>query len=129
MSELVNPYAEWLYMMLGVGAALPPDELADLQEWEKTHIQGDVGTSDWPGWAKYIGPKPQLSSPPPEPKAVIPQHLRWEVFERDNFTCQHCGSRRYLSVDHIVPESKGGLLEPANLQTLCRRCNSKKGAR
>lgn len=62
-------------------------------------------------------------------KAVIPESLRWEVFERDNFTCAKCGSRRNLTADHIIPESNGGETSASNLQTLCRSCNSKKGAR
>ncbi len=62
-------------------------------------------------------------------KAKISTNVRWEVWERDNFRCQHCGVRRYLSVDHIVPESCGGGRELSNLQTLCRSCNSRKGAR
>jgi len=61
-------------------------------------------------------------------KIPIPDALRWEIWERDDFTCQHCGARSYLSIDHIVPESKGESLDPANLQTLCRSCNSRKGA-
>lgn len=60
-------------------------------------------------------------------KVPIPDDLRWESWERDNFTCRHCGARRFLSVDHIVPESRGGTLDPSNLQTLCRSCNSRKG--
>lgn len=60
-------------------------------------------------------------------KAPIPDALRWEIWGRDNFTCQHCRARSYLSIDHIIPESKGGGLDPANLQTLCRSCNSRKG--
>lgn len=63
------------------------------------------------------------------PKVVIPECLRWEIFERDNFTCQRCGARRWLRVDHIYPESLGGTLDPSNLQTLCRSCNSRKGNR
>lgn len=62
-------------------------------------------------------------------KTPIPTYLRWQVFERDNFTCQHCGARRYLEVDHIIPESKGGPTTLANFQTLCGDCNRKKGAR
>lgn len=62
------------------------------------------------------------------PKTPIPAALRWLVWERDNFTCQHCGSRKHLSVDHVIPESKGGMMVIANLQTLCTPCNSKKGA-
>jgi hypothetical protein len=62
-------------------------------------------------------------------KSPVPDHIRWTVWERDDFRCQHCGSRRALSVDHIHPESKGGTLELSNLQTLCRPCNSRKGYR
>lgn len=62
-------------------------------------------------------------------KAPIPEALRWAVWERDNFTCQHCGTRRNLSVDHVVPESKGGPTTLDNCRTLCSTCNSRKGAR
>jgi len=75
----------------------------------------------------------QLLSPPepeePYKKETIPLWLRWDIWQRDNFTCQICGSRKYLTIDHIVPESKGGETETSNLQTLCKRCNSRKGNR
>lgn len=60
-------------------------------------------------------------------KSHIPENLRWAVWERDNFTCQQCGIRRYLTIDHILPKSKGGPCVFDNLQTLCRNCNSLKG--
>lgn len=118
-------------MMRGVYAAMPERERRRLHEWERTHLDGrTVGTSDWPGWERYIGlypvPPPR---PAPTPKTPIPEELRWAVWERDNFICQMCGGRQQLSVDHIVPESKGGTLDLDNLQTLCRRCNSRKGTR
>lgn len=62
-------------------------------------------------------------------KVNIPSDVRWSVWERDNFTCKHCGSRKNLSIDHIVPESKGGETTIENCQTLCKSCNSKKGNR
>ena len=62
-------------------------------------------------------------------KQSIPIDLRWQVWERDNFSCQHCGSRKYLTIDHIRPEILGGTLELENLQTLCATCNSRKGSR
>jgi 5-methylcytosine-specific restriction endonuclease McrA len=37
--------------------------------------------------------------------------------------CARCGSRQDLTVDHIVPLSRGGLSELSNMQTLCRSCN------
>jgi 5-methylcytosine-specific restriction endonuclease McrA len=64
-----------------------------------------------------------------ECKVPIPEELRWEIFERDNFTCQRCGVHRMLRADHVIPESKGGLTIMKNLQTLCNICNSKKGAK
>ena len=60
-------------------------------------------------------------------KREIPEKLRWRVFQRDGFRCNHCGSQSMLRVDHIVAESKGGRLEMNNLQTLCDPCNTKKG--
>lgn len=60
--------------------------------------------------------------------AGISEAVRWDVWERDNFTCQECRSRRYLVVDHIVPRVLGGSDDPSNLQTLCRKCNAAKDA-
>jgi 5-methylcytosine-specific restriction endonuclease McrA len=62
-------------------------------------------------------------------KTPIPADIRWAVWERDNYTCQHCGSRRNLTVDHVYPEVKGGEMTMDNAQTLCKPCNSRKGAR
>jgi hypothetical protein len=71
----------------------------------------------------------QVAASEPSKKIAIPDDVRWEVWERDNFTCQICGARRFLAIDHINPESKGGSLDTANLQTLCKSCNSRKGDR
>lgn len=61
-------------------------------------------------------------------KRDIPLALRWQIWERDDFRCQRCGSRQFLTIDHKHPESRGGSLDPVNLQTLCKPCNSRKGA-
>lgn len=55
--------------------------------------------------------------------------LKKQVFERDRYRCLTCGGYKDLSIDHIYPISKGGATELANLQTLCRSCNSNKGTR
>ena len=42
--------------------------------------------------------------------------------------CALCGSRRDLTIDHIIPLSKGGADRNRNKQCLCATCNRKKGA-
>jgi 5-methylcytosine-specific restriction endonuclease McrA len=54
---------------------------------------------------------------------------RRAVFARDRHRCQYCGSPRHLTVDHVVPRSKGGPDTWDNLVTSCAPCNRKKGDR
>ena len=54
------------------------------------------------------------------------QALRDEVYERDNYTCRYCGSKENLTLDHVIPQSKGGEDSIDNLVTACKSCNSRK---
>lgn len=49
------------------------------------------------------------------------------IYKRDNNTCQYCGSTRKLTIDHVVPKSKGGSDDWTNLVVACSSCNTKKG--
>lgn len=53
---------------------------------------------------------------------------RENVYKRDNYTCVYCGSnvRKFLTLDHVVPRSKGGQDSWENLVTACKRCNNEK---
>lgn len=62
-------------------------------------------------------------------KQPIPDDLRWRIWERDDYTCRYCGRRNFLSIDHVIPESRGGSMEEKNLVTACRACNSIKNDR
>lgn len=61
-------------------------------------------------------------------KAISPS-VQLKVYRADGFKCVHCGTSADLSVDHIYPVSRGGTNAAENLQTLCRPCNSRKGAK
>jgi 5-methylcytosine-specific restriction endonuclease McrA len=55
---------------------------------------------------------------------------RRNVFLRDNYTCAYCLKQlnsEELSVDHILPKSRGGKETWSNLITACKNCNCKKG--
>jgi hypothetical protein len=59
----------------------------------------------------------------------IAAEVRSFVYERDGHRCVECLTTDDLTLDHIWPWSRGGSDEPENLRTLCRPCNSRKGAR
>ena len=62
-------------------------------------------------------------------KKVLSPSKREQVFARDGYRCKRCGTGEALTVDHVYPEVRGGSSELDNLQTLCRPCNSIKGAK
>ena len=52
---------------------------------------------------------------------------RRAVFARDDWTCQYCGARTNLTVDHVIPRSKGGPSSWENIVASCAPCNRRKG--
>ena len=57
---------------------------------------------------------------------------RFNVFARDNNTCQYCGkrfARHELNIDHVIPRSQNGLSTWENVVCSCFHCNRVKGGR
>ena len=54
---------------------------------------------------------------------------RRAVFARDGWECQYCGARTSLTVDHVIPRSKGGGSSWENIVASCAPCNRRKGDR
>lgn len=55
---------------------------------------------------------------------------RKAVLARDSWTCQYCGSRKPgLTVDHVIPRSRGGKSVWENIVASCASCNRRKGNR
>jgi 5-methylcytosine-specific restriction endonuclease McrA len=58
------------------------------------------------------------------------KRCRREIFIRDNYTCQYCGQRTHeLTIDHVIPRSRGGGQSWENLVSACRACNHRKGGK
>jgi hypothetical protein len=49
------------------------------------------------------------------------------IYKRDNHTCQYCGSKKSLTIDHVIPRSRGGQDTWENMVVACSSCNTKKG--
>ena len=58
-----------------------------------------------------------------------PNFTRFNVFLRDKFSCQYCGSGDELTFDHLLPRSRGGKTNWDNVVTACSSCNVQKGGR
>ena len=72
---------------------------------------------------KYFGKMEKIRS------CYLPKKLKKEILLKYKFTCQDCGTKDNLTIDHIKPVSKGGLNEASNLTVLCKSCNSRKGVK
>lgn len=71
----------------------------------------------------------RLTQGNPERHWKVPPVTRREIFRRDGHTCQYCGSTKHLTLDHVIPRSKGGTHTWDNVVTACEKCNSGKGDR
>lgn len=63
-------------------------------------------------------------------RGKVSNKMRFSIYKRDGYMCCICGRTErsdFLEIDHIKPIAKGGKSTYDNLQTLCRRCNKRKG--
>lgn len=61
-----------------------------------------------------------------------PTFSRYNVYLRDNFTCQYCGNEfetRLLTFDHVIPRFAGGKSTWENVVAACSPCNHRKGSK
>lgn len=54
---------------------------------------------------------------------------RFNLFLRDEFRCQYCGSKGDLTFDHVVPRASGGVTSWQNVVAACSPCNLRKGSK
>lgn len=121
MSTAYFPKYVFQYISSGGNAATTCDIVMDIDNLNK--------------FVLFLSEKIKFNKSVAGQRALMTSKLRQHIKERDNFTCKQCGASVHvepnllLEIDHIVPVSKGGLTAEDNLQTLCWRCNRKKGAK
>ncbi|QHQ35090.1 HNH endonuclease [Algicella marina] len=54
---------------------------------------------------------------------------RFNLFLRDEFTCQYCGSKGDMTFDHVMPRARGGKTSWENVVAACGPCNLRKGSK
>ncbi|NDJ35214.1 MAG: HNH endonuclease [Chloroflexi bacterium] len=62
----------------------------------------------------------------PRPRVKLTKR---EIFRRDAYSCQYCGKKSDLTIDHVQPRHRGGGHSWENLVTACASCNRRKGGR
>ena len=114
----------WVYLYVLFNDEYTPEDIARHYDMSlalvKKHLR-DLAKSGYIEWREEFYKYTRAD--------CVPEFLRWTVWNRDNFQCRKCDSSMCLTIDHIVPQSKGGTTRLENLQTLCRSCNSTKGSR
>ncbi len=92
--------------------------------------------SDAPGWqvrspsiAIEVPEQIRLTVTSAERVWKVPPVNRRELLRRDHHTCQYCGNTKQLTIDHVLPLSKGGKHTWDNVVIACERCNQRKGDR
>jgi 5-methylcytosine-specific restriction endonuclease McrA len=62
---------------------------------------------------------------------TAPRFRKWVLFNRDDWQCQYCGvdlDPKTITIDHVVPRSRGGGTSWKNCVSSCKKCNWKKGS-
>jgi hypothetical protein len=62
----------------------------------------------------------------PFSKIISQKPSRAMIYKRDGYKCMYCGSTKKLTIDHVIPRSKGGTDDWNNLTCACSHCNTKK---
>jgi hypothetical protein len=90
-------------------------------------LDHDGRIHDWDEYA-HFGQR-RGKSPLRRAWEAMAKRMRPVVFARDGYQCVRCGATQPLEADHKLALERGGSNDLTNLQTLCRPCNRKKGAK
>ncbi len=116
-----------------VAKILAPDtfEIHDFESWSQLMVANDEPSVHTVSLRIKVPEIIVLSSYDSIPRKEVP-FTRRNLYKRDHLTCQYCGRRmttEALSIDHVVPRSRGGKTTWQNCVLACIQCNVRKGNR
>jgi 5-methylcytosine-specific restriction endonuclease McrA len=88
------------------------------------HYQREVHSANWAMQLPSVIALRQYVRP-----SQHPAFTRFNLFLRDRFACQYCGTGQELTFDHVIPRAQGGRTTWENVATACAPCNLRKGGR
>ena len=123
-----------LVLLYGEHAKVVTDDFAthDFDSWrDLSRFLDDVKTISTPGFNLAVPEVIMLTRfhrfPPRQVK-----FSRRNIYQRDNHTCQYCGMtppKDEITIDHVIPRSRGGKTTWENIVLACVKCNTKKGSK
>lgn len=122
------------FALLATGHArvVTPDwQTFGFDEWIVAGLRGATETVQTPRLTIAV-PRVVLLANTDRPPKLDVRFSRRNVYLRDEHRCQYCGERsgaHDLSLDHVLPQSRGGTTSWENVVAACRPCNLRKGNR
>jgi 5-methylcytosine-specific restriction endonuclease McrA len=120
-----------VYQDIAAVVAADTLQVHDFEHWVSLP---EPGVTRWIRGAGYVIPAPEVIQLRIYDR--VPAHeapfTRKNLYHRDRFTCQYCGRRGNadrMSIDHVLPKSKGGRTSWENCVLACVRCNARKADR
>jgi len=103
-----------------------------LEDWQtlkaKFRVKGLIALNA-SGNLSILNWKEQYEAPVQKIRFSTYRKHQESVFLRDGFKCVYCESTTKLTLDHVMPQSRGGSHDPENLVCCCSTCNSSKGTK
>ncbi len=106
-------------------------ETFDFDAWLRVEVNGDGDAVGTPSGSIRAPRVIVLRGYDRVPRRHV-RYSRLNIFARDGFTCQYCGTRPHrskLNLDHVVPRALGGRTTWENVVCSCIECNRRKGGR
>lgn len=131
VNDKITQRRNYIRNMIEQGKEVDTRALAKIFDSSPVAIKNDLSTiiSGSPAYKKKLTTGQNTRARKLNVVGLLNESEWGKVLRRHGYKCAICGNLENLSIDHIVPVSKGGTNTRDNIQPLCKSCNSRKGNR